>query len=271
MKKTAFVLGYAGSILAFAFSILMILTVPLGLAGDILDDVKKDLGVEELQALNETALEMEEQSWSDYSESGLLEIAKEAADKSKSGLDEDVFTDAMKFAYDAGLNAMVSMIVVGAAIVLSLVGLIGTMITKKAPVAGGVMMLLSAFFLLLAAIYTDTLVPTFAASVVLALGGVAAFIPERADRPVTAQSAHPYAAQPYMAPPQGDYPAYAPPQNYGYAPPQGVPQNYGYAPPQGVPGASVSENAPVNESSATKPVAGSGLPFPEEPGKPEEQ
>lgn len=274
MKKTAFVLGYAGSILAFAFSVLMILIVPLGLAGDILDDMTRDLNAESIVALNETALEMKEQDWSDYSRNGIIEAAEQTAEKSDLNIDEDVYTDAAKFAYDAGFNAMVSMIVVGAAIILSLIGLIGTMIVKKAPVAGGVLLLVSAFFILLAAIYTDTLVPTFIASVVLALGGVAALLPARMNRPVpvSAQGAQPYTARP-MAPPQGGYPVYAPPQatpqDFGYAPPQAAPPVYGYVPPQAMPTPGPGNSASVRGSAPDQPAsgAGDGLPFPEEPQK----
>ncbi len=262
MKKTAFVLGYAGSILAFAFSVLMILTVPLGLAEDILDDMAKDLETEGLVALNETALEMKEQDWSDYSRNGLIEAAEQTAEKSDLNIDEDVYTDAAKFAYDAGFNAMVSMIVVGAAIILSLIGLIGTMIVKKAPVAGGVMLLVSAFFILLAAIRTDTLVPTFIASVVLALGGVAALLPARMNRPVPtpAYGTQPYAARP-AAPQQGGYPV--------YAPPQAAPPAYGDVPPQAVPTPGPGNSVPVQGNAPDQPVlgTGSGLPFPEESQK----
>jgi cytosine/adenosine deaminase-related metal-dependent hydrolase len=59
MKKAAFVLGYAGSILALVFSMLMILTVPLNLANDILDDMTEKLsseGVLPIVDLGEVAL-----------------------------------------------------------------------------------------------------------------------------------------------------------------------------------------------------------------------
>lgn len=240
MKKTAFVLGYAGSILALVFSMLMILTVPLNLVSGILDDMTEELDSESMLALNGIAIEIQDEGWTDFSRDGLVEIAEQTAAKGTHGIDADVYRDAARFAYDKGLTVLIRMIVVAVAIVLSLLSLIATMVIKKAPAAGGVLLLLVAFFLLLASIYTETVVPTFIASVFLTLGGIAVFIPTGMNRTA------PAGAKPYAPPPQGAYP---PPG--GYVPPQS-----GYAPPQ---------NPQYREASGS----GSGLPFPEEPAKPE--
>ena len=297
MKKTAFVLGYAGSILALVFSMLMIITVPLNLADNLLKDITDELDGQHILALNDTALKMSEEGWTDYSESGLREIAEEASDDSDAIADADVYDEAAKFAFKAGLNVMISLIVVAASIVLAIVSLIGALIVKKAPTAGGVLLLLTAFFLLLAAIYTGTLVPTFIASVLLALGGIAVFIPARMNRPapVPATGNRPYAPQGYMPPqnsyvpqnaPQNGYvpaqnvyapqyvpqaapapaPAYAPPQNV-YAPqyvPQAAPAP-AFAPPQADPNVNY---APADAPAQATPASGNGLPFPEEAEKP---
>lgn len=293
MKKTAFVLGYAGSILALVFSMLMIITVPLNLADNLLKDITDELDGQHILALNDTALKMSEEGWTDYSESGLREIAEEAAKDNDAKADADVYDEAAKFAFKAGLNVMISLIVVAASIVLAIVSLIGALIVKKAPTAGGVLLLLTAFFLLLAAIYTGTLVPTFIASVLLALGGIAVFIPARMNRPapVPATGNRPYAPQGVM-PPQNSYvPQYAPQNGYvpaqngyvpqvapvpapAYAPPQNV-----YAPqyvPQAAPAPAFAplqadpnvNYAPADASVQAAPASGNGLPFPEEAEKP---
>lgn len=252
MKKTAFVLGYAGSILALVFSMLMIITVPLRLADDLLNDMTDELKPEHILALNDTAIKMGEVGWTDYSENGLLEIAKKAASDSTVAGDMDVYEDAVKFAHKAGLNVMISLIVVAAAIVLALLSLIGALIVKKAPTAGGVLLLLTGFFLLLAAIYTGTLWPTFTASVLLALGGIAVFIPERMKRTAIPAPAH--GVQRSLPPQNGYAPQYVPQQN-GYAPqvapqavptaPQYAPQQIGYAPQYAPQAAPVPQTAPT--------------------------
>lgn len=249
MKKTAFVLGYAGSVLALVFTMLMILTVPANLASDILSDMSDELDTESVLALNGIGIEIQEQGWNDFSRDGLIAIAEQTADKGTHGIDEDVYRDAARFAYDKGRTVLVSMIVVAVSIVLALLSLIAVMIIKKAPTAGGIMLLLTAFFLLLAAIYTKTLVPTFIATVFLALGGIAVFIPARMNRTAPART-RPYAPQNVPMPPQGGY---APPVNT-FASPQNayVPLQNGYAPPQ------------YGEASS----GDKGLPFPEESVKP---
>ncbi len=297
MKKTAFVLGYAGSILALVFSMLMIITVPLNLADNLLNDITEELKPEHILALNDTALKMSEEGWTDYSDRGLREIAKEAAQDSDALADEDVYVEAVKFAHKAGLNAMISLIVVAASIVLAIVSLIGALIVKKAPTAGGVLLLLTGFFLLLAAIYTGTLIPTFIASLFLALGGIAVFIPARMNRSAPALAAGTRAyAPPQYAPPSGYAPpapprnAYAPqsvyapptPPQSGYAPqyapaaPQGgyAPQYVPQAPAAPVPAYAPAQAAPVGNYASdapaqAAPAVGSGLPFPEEAEKPD--
>ena len=295
MKKTAFVLGYAGSILALVFSMLMIITVPQHLTENVLKDITEELDGQHILALNDTALKMSEEGWTDYSERGLREIAEEASKDSDAKADADVYDEAIKFAYKAGLNAMISLIVIAASIVLAIVSLVGALIIKKAPTAGGVLLLLTAFFLLLAAIYTGTLVPSFAASLLLALGGIAVFIPARRSvpAPAPANGARPNAPQGYMPPQNGYVPqyapqnGYAPPQN-GYAPqqaapapppayaPQYMPQAAPapvYAPPQAAPVYTAPQTAsdgyaPVEAPVQAAPTQSVGLPFPEEAEKP---
>jgi hypothetical protein len=181
----------------------MILTVPLGLAKDVLADIDEgEIESEHALAINSIALDMSEQGWTDFSEAGLIGFAEGSA-KEHHG-DADIYAEAAQYMYELGVKAMVAMIVVAAAIVISVVALIGALIVKKAPTAGGVLLLLSAFFLLLAAIYTDTLTPMFIASAVLALGGIAIFIPAPSKK---------------ASAPSGSYRQYAPAPQGGYAPP----------------------------------------------------
>ena len=286
MKKTAFVLGYAGSILALVFSMLMIITVPVNLADGLLKDITEELDGEHLFALNDTALKMGEEGWTDYSESGLREVAEKAANDSSAVASEDVYDEAVRFAYSFGVGAMIELIVVAAAIALAVISLIGALIIKKAPTAGGVLLLLTAFFLLLAAISTGTLIPTFIASVLLALGGIAVFIPARMNRPAPVHTTRSRPYTPQYAPQNGYAPnGYVPPQN-GYAPqyapqaapapaPAYAPPQNGYAPyvPQAAPvpapayapqAAPIDHYAPAEAPVQAAPAPGSGLPFPEE-------
>lgn len=262
MKKTSFVLGYAGTILAFVFSMLMILTVPLAFAKGVMADVSDgELESEHALAINSMAIDLGEYGMSDYSENSLEDFAEASAQRHHG--DEEVFADAIAYVREKALDGIVAAIVVAACIVMAIVALIGTLIVKKAPVAGGVLLLLSAFFLLLGAIYTSTLIPMAFASVLLALGGIAIFIPTRANRAASAPQAATSYGRAY-APPQNGYappPQYAAPQN-GYAPAYAPPQNEYAPPPQyaAPPTAYAPQAAPAQSASP--------LPFPEEAEKP---
>lgn len=184
MKKAAFIFGYAGGILALIFSLLMIYTVPAGLISTTVEGIKSSLGNENVLAYNEMALAVGHGAViKDYSEEGLKQFAEGVAKDSKVITKKSVYDDTAEFLYGKAWGAIISLALVGVSIIFGILAFIGSLVLRKAPRGGGVLVLLSAFILLLSAIYTDTILPMAAASLLLTLGGIFVFIPQ-SKRPV---------------------------------------------------------------------------------------
>lgn len=179
MKKAAFALGYAGGILALILSLLMIFTVPAGLVTQAIDDIKYDMKNENVVAFNEIALAMREQSVTDLSESNIMEFARGVAKNSEVLSDENVYADTVEFTYKIAVHGIISVILIGVSILFSLLAFIGALVTRKASMGGGIMMLISALVLVLCAIYTETVIPMIAASLMLTAAGIIALVPEQ--------------------------------------------------------------------------------------------
>ncbi len=180
LRKAAFGLGFAGSVLCLIFAFLMILMVPLHLMSGILEDIKDDMDNAQVVALNETALALQDEDIDVSNEEAVTAFATgEVAHDSVLINDEDVYEDAIGFVYKNAANAFMSMIIVGVAVVLALIAFIGALISRRAPVGGGVMMLFSALATVLAAIYTDALMPMIIASGLLAIAAILALSPPK--------------------------------------------------------------------------------------------
>ena len=193
LRSAAFGIGFAGSVLGLIFALLMIFTVPVSLVSQTIEDLKDDIENEHVVAFNETVLAMGDKNINVYSEEAVMAFAtEEVAPKSLFINDEGVYKDAIEFVYSAGTHAAVSMLIVGITVVLALISFIGALICRRAPIGGGIMMLFCALTMLLAAIYTDTLVPMVIASGLLAVAGIIALAPT----PVPMQISFRYARTP---------------------------------------------------------------------------
>lgn len=261
MKKVAFALGYAGGILALICSLLMIFTVSAGLITNAVDDIRYDMKNENVVAFNEIALAMREQGVTpDLNESKTTEFARGVAKDNEILSDENVYEDTVAFAYKVAVHGIISLALVGASVLFALLAFIGALVTRKAPMGGGIMMLISALVLVLAAIYTETIIPMIAASVMLAAAGIISLVPEQQAAYAHARRSRKKAAPPFAQPfPQ---PQYTVPQYQAYPQPFGqqyAQQQY----PQPVQ-SQIAENQPaVQESQAAAP-AQTDVPFPDE-------
>ena len=205
LRAMAYGLGFAGSVLALVSALLMVFTVPLALMGNTLEDIKDDLDMEHVVALNETALAMLDNDVDLQSEAAVAAFATdEVAPDSALISDEDTYEEAVAFIYGEASHAAVSMLIVGIALVLALVAFIGAQICRRVPVGGGIMMLLGALLLVLTAIYTDTLVPMVIASGLLAAAGIMALAPAR--MPVLTEPAYAYDVPPAVSPEDVPFP-----------------------------------------------------------------
>ena len=206
LHKAAFGLGFVGSVLCLIFAFLMILTVPLHLVSGFIEDIKDDVDNAEVVALNETALALQDEDIDVSNEEAVTAFATdEVAPDSVLVNDEDVYEDVIGFVYKIGAHAFMSMIIVGVAVVLALIAFIGALISRRAPVGGGIMMLFCALATVLTAIYTDTLMPMVIASGLLAIAAILALFPPK--MPIYAQP-----PMPHMAPPPMPQMAYTPPE-----------------------------------------------------------
>jgi hypothetical protein len=226
MKKVAFAFGYAGGILALLFSLLMIFTVSAGLITKAVDDIKYDMKNENVIAFNEIALAMREQGVTDLSEGNIEDFARGVAKGNKILSDENVYTDTVAFTYKIAVHGIISVILVGVSILFALLAFIGALVMRKAPLGGGILMIISALVLLLSAIYTETVIPMIAASVLLAAAGIIALAPEQQKAYAHARHARvkavPSAAPPIPQPPfiPLQYQAYPPAVSQYPEPPQ---------------------------------------------------
>jgi|GEM_PF-6001319 len=208
MKKAAFALGYAGSILALIFSLMMIYTVPYKIASNVVEQAKNGMGNKNVLAFNEMVLHAGEIT--DWSERGILDFAASVAKKSDVLTDRYVYENTASFAYGVAWGAIICAVLIALSVICALVSFIGSLVCRKARRGGGIMMLVSAFILILAAIYTETILPMAAACLLLTLGGIFALVP--AGKPLAARqsarmpqapaqwqnlSGHAYPQQPY--------------------------------------------------------------------------
>lgn len=249
MKKLAFILGYAGGIMALVFSLLMIYLVPINFLSKTVEDIKNEMENENVVAFNEVALYARNHPITDYSKDGLIDYASEVAGESTLGIDRAVYEDTMAFAYKAALDGIVFVVLIGISIIFAALAFIGSLVLKKHSTGGAVLMLVSSLILLLSAIYTGTIIPTAAASAVLAAAGIIAFIP--VNRQIPAQVHARNRQKPPGAGFGQPYPQPGMPGNVPYPQFQQTQPQY-TAPPEGV-------EAPVQASSTQADV-----PFPEE-------
>jgi hypothetical protein len=223
MKKLAFVLGYAGGILALIFSLVMIYTVPVGLLAKVTDDIKYEMKNENIIALNEVGYYAQEHPITDFSQRGLVEYAGAAAENNEIFSDADIYEDSVVFAHKTAVHGIISIVLIGVSILFALFGFIGALVCRKAHTGGAVMMLIASLVLLLCAIYTNTVLPMIVASVLLAGAGILKFVPVsesagaryRAKRVKPKQYPQPYIQQPFQPLPQHQQfaqPQYAQPQ-----------------------------------------------------------
>lgn len=178
MKRAAFVIGYAGSIFALIIALTMIFTVPASILTSTIDEVKDDLDNEHILALNDVALASIDGEITDYSKQSVMAMAQEMAQTSIYVTDEDVYEEAVRFAYKVWQRSVTSVVLIVVTIIFALVAFIGSIVCKKHPKAGGVMMLVAALVTILSAIYTETIIPMIVASALLTIGGVFAFVPK---------------------------------------------------------------------------------------------
>ncbi|MGI5850274.1 MAG: hypothetical protein ACOX8Q_09485 [Christensenellales bacterium] len=250
MKKLAFVLGYAGGILALIFSLFMIYTVPAGILSDTIENIKDNMKNEHVLAFNEMALAATDAENLDYSNQGLAAFADEVAQRSVVVNDREVYEKTAAFIYKTGLHGMVSMGIVGMTIVFALVGFIGALVCRKAPNAGAVMMFIAALFILLSAIYTNTVVPMIFASLLFTVSGIAVFIPKHLGKPYyKAQYVQPYYPPNYYS--QHTYPL-QPQERYSQ------PKQESYPKPARQESASAIQKPPVTD------IQQAQIPFPDE-------
>ncbi len=255
MKKLAFVLGYAGGILALIFSLLMIYTVPAGLLAKVTDDIKYEMSNENIIALNEVGYHARENPITDFSRRGLVEYARAAAENNDILSNADIYEDSVVFAHKTAVHGIISVVLIGVSILFALLGFTGALVSRKAHTGGAVMMLISSLVLLLSAIYTNTVLPMIAASVLLTGAGILKFVPVSESAGARTRRAKPKLyPQPYIQQPlpQQPYQQYAVPQS-----PQ--PQ---YAQPQYVQPPSPQQEAPPAAQAPAS--AQSDVPFPDE-------
>jgi hypothetical protein len=191
MKKAGFIVGYAGGILALICALLMIYTVPASLADSVVQGIGSDLENENIVAMGEMFLQDE---WPPLSRGAYEDFAAGVADDSRLPLDDNVYQQSALFIYRAGVNAVVSAVSIAVSIVAAFVAFFGALAVRKRSMAAGVMMLVSALLLLVAAVYTGTAMPTVLSCLLLAAAGVIAFVPEKGQAPARA------GFQPYVPP-----------------------------------------------------------------------
>lgn len=200
MRKLAFIIGYAGSIFALIIALTMIFTVPASILTNTIDEVKDDLDNDHILALNDVALAAIGGEITDYSKESVTVMAQEMAQTSIYVTDEDVYEEAVRFVYKVWQRSVTSVVLIGVTIIFALVAFIGSILCKKHAKAGGSMLLVSALVTILAAIYTETIIPMIIASALLTIAGVVAFVPKRMRKRMMPQATGAY--YPPVPPPQ---------------------------------------------------------------------
>lgn len=255
MKKAAFILGYAGGILALVFSLFMIYAVPAKLISATGEEIKNTMNNNDFIAFNEMVLSVQSGSRiSSFSEEGFKAFAENVAKNNTVLQTKRVYDETAEFLYNHALGAIISFVLVGVSIIFALVAFIGSLVLRKVPRGGGVMMLIGAFVLLLTSIYTDTILMMAAAPILLTIGGILVFIPSTQKAPKDTRI-----RQPQFAPGYPQYGAPYPQGTYMQAqyPPQQIQYNYPQPPYQ----QPSSDNAPCTAAGAPASIE---VPFPEE-------
>lgn len=179
MKKAAFVLGYAGGILALIFSLFMIYTVPAKLITVTAEEIQNTMDNKDFLAFNEMVLAAQNGKRIEaFSEDAFKAFAEDVAKNSKVLQTKRVYDETAEYLYSHALSAVISIVLVGVAIIFALVAFIGSLALRKSYKGGAITMFIGAFVYLLASIYTETILPSVAATVFITLGGIFALMPE---------------------------------------------------------------------------------------------
>ena len=181
LKRAGFICGYAGGILALIFSLLMLYTVPAGIVDSVIQEIGSELENEHIMAMGEM---FSQSDWPSLSRGAFEDFALRVAKDSR--LKDSVFMQSALFLYRTELNMVVSAVLILISIAMAFVAFFGSLSFRKRPMAAGAMMLVSSLVLLMSAIYTGTAFPTTLACLLLAAGGVIAFIPDKTPMPVRA-------------------------------------------------------------------------------------
>jgi hypothetical protein len=180
MKRTGFIIGYAGGILALICALLMLYTVPAGIADSLVREIGSDLENENIVTMGEM---FAQNDWPSLSRGAFEDFASQVADDSRLPVKDSVYQQSALFIYRAELNGAVIIVI---CIVTAFIAFFGSLTVRKRPMAAGVMMLVSALLLLIASVYTGTVMPTVLSCLLLTAGGIIAFIPDKAPMPARA-------------------------------------------------------------------------------------
>lgn len=180
MKRTGFILGYAGGILALICAFLMLYTVPAGIVDSVVSDIGSELENENIVTMGEM---FAQDDWPSLNRGAYENFAEQVADESRLPLDDGVYEQSALFIYRAELNAVVSAVIIVLSIAIAFVAFFGSLTVRRKPSAGGVMMLVSALLLLIGSFFTGTVMPTVLACLLLAAAGIIAFIPDKSAAP----------------------------------------------------------------------------------------
>ena len=180
MKRTGFILGYAGGILALICTLLMLYTVPAGIVDSTVGSIGTELENENIVVMGEM---FAQDNWPSLNRGAYEGFAEQVAKDSRLPLDDSVYQQSAVFIYRVGINAVVSAIIIGLSIVLAFIGFFGSLRARSKPTSGGVMMLVSALLIMIGSFFTGTAMPTVLASLLLAAAGIMAFIPDKEAAP----------------------------------------------------------------------------------------
>jgi hypothetical protein len=183
LKRAGFISGYAGGILALICALLMLYTVPAGIADSVVQEIGSDFENEHIMAMGEM---FSKSDWPPLSRGAFEDFASRVAKGSRLPIKENVFRQSALFLYRTELNLAVSAVLIFVSIVMAFVAFFASLAFRKRPMPAGVMMLVSSLVLLISAIYTGTAMPMTLACLLLAAGGIIAFIPEKTPSPVRA-------------------------------------------------------------------------------------
>jgi len=183
LKRAGFICGYAGGILALIFAFMMLYTVPAGIVDSVVQQIGSELENEHIMAMGEM---FSSGGWPSLSRGAFADFASQIAKSSRLRIKDSVFNQAALFLYRTELNLVVSAVMILLSIAAAFIAFFGSLAFYRRPMPAGAMMLVSALVLLVSAIYTGTAMPMALACLLLAAGGVIAFIPEKTPAPARA-------------------------------------------------------------------------------------